>query len=389
MAPSTEQDPGYLFYEKYTNLSKEFKRKVKPKDTPDHWEDCLKHVIALSKNNLPYSQNIFQELINHFSQSMIFISYEAPDCCRYINFWLNNEIRKSHSDVSSLKFSIFKDFAEKYSELKYANQKQSCKPYLNHLAPRIYIKMKLLYYFYDMYDIIKSTPTNQESTACDTLSHLHRLYNGGIENYFQHDRNFFEKLNNLKNLIKELKVESINGCRWILSKFKEPDVELEIQKQQLSKKAEMVTQETLSQEKSVRALDTAQTQLQQEVTEPPPIPEETIIAETREENHNHRETTNNDETYYHITQTDAITEIPPRIEPHRVGIVSLRTPLHPEQKEYFQPHELSNESARESSTILGSITGVLKDVEPGPVLGVSGGMGVLFILFKVFKALKI
>ncbi|KMZ76730.1 hypothetical protein PVIIG_06041 [Plasmodium vivax India VII] len=383
MASTTEPDPGYLFYRKYTALKNEFKRKVNLNYTPSYWDECLKHVNTISNEKLPYKQKIFKDLINHLSQFTIFNSHQASDCCKYINFWLNDEISKSYSDVSSLEFSIFIKFAQKYAELQYNNKHYSCEPYLIYLDPDIYIKMKLLYDFYHNYDEIKSPPTNQESKACDTLSNLLRLYNDGIKKYFEQDPRLFERLKDLKNLIKELKVESINGCRWILSKFKEPDVELEIQKQQLSKKAEMVTQETLSQEKSVRALDIAQTQLQQEVTKSPQVQEETISVETHTEYDNHRESTNHHARHNHRTEMDSINEISPPHEAPHVGLFPKRPQLQLKGQEYVQPPEFSNDVAKDSSTILSSITGFINEVEPAPILGVSGGMGALFLLFKV------
>ncbi|KMZ77017.1 hypothetical protein PVIIG_06245 [Plasmodium vivax India VII] len=40
-------------------------------------------------------------------------------------------------------------------------------------------------------------------------------------------------------------------------------------------------------------------------------------------------------------------------------------------------------------TVTDAVSGFMKDVEPAPILGVSGGMGALFLLFKVFIVLKI
>ncbi|KMZ88636.1 hypothetical protein PVBG_06125 [Plasmodium vivax Brazil I] len=386
MTPNKKPDPEYLNYKNYTHFKKKFENVIRSSGTPYYWEKSIEHVKSKLNTNLPYSENIFIHLIKYFSLYDPFNYYETSECCSYINFWLNNKIRETHGHVSSLMFYLFNEFAQKYSELKYGyNSKHNCKPYLSYLDPDIYIKTKLLYDLYHMYDEINSPPKNPENPACYTLNFILRLYKDAVKNYFEHDTNLFNKLKDLKILIKELKHESINDCRSKLSEFKTPDEDLEVQNQQLGMKAEMITQETLSQETSVQALDIPKTQFQQEVTELPPIPEEPIRVETHRKNDNPIEPPNHDTMHSHITETHAKTESSPGFEPHHVQFVSLRTPLYPEKKEYLQRQELSNEPATDSSTILGSITGVLKDVEPAPILGVSGGMGALFLLFKVLK----
>ncbi|CAG9472710.1 unnamed protein product [Plasmodium vivax] len=382
MAPSTEQDPGYLFYRKYTDLKNEFKKKVKPNDTPSYWDDCLKHVNTISNEKLPYEQKIFKHLINHFSQFTIFYSHQASDCCKYINFWLNNEIRTSYGEVPSSKFSIFKDFAYKYSDVKYSNQIQSCEPYLNYLDDEKYKKITLLYDLYHKYDEIISPPTNPRSTACITLNLIIKHYNAVIEDYFKHDRALFDKLNNFKGLITKLNLDSISKCKWNLSLFEAPDEDKKRQDEQLKMEAKMLAERRSSPELRVEALDTTQTQLQQELTKSPQVQEETISVETHTEYDNHRESTNHHARYNHRTEMDSINEISPPHEAPHVGLFPKRPQLQLKGQEYVQPPEFSNDVAKDSSTILSSITGFINEVEPAPILGVSGGMGALFLLFK-------
>ncbi|CAI7718355.1 hypothetical protein PVPAM_040010100 [Plasmodium vivax] len=44
--------------------------------------------------------------------------------------------------------------------------------------------------------------------------------------------------------------------------------------------------------------------------------------------------------------------------------------------------EISNEVEMSPPSVMSTITGVFQSVEPVPILGVSGGMGALFLLFK-------
>ncbi|KMZ95021.1 hypothetical protein PVMG_05782 [Plasmodium vivax Mauritania I] len=79
---------------------------------------------------------------------------------------------------------------------------------------------------------------------------------------------------------------------------------------------------------------------------------------------------------------DSINEISPPHEAPHVGLFPKRPQLQLKGQEYVQPPEFSNDVAKDSSTILSSITGFINEFEPAPILGVSGGMGALFLLFK-------
>ncbi|KMZ82449.1 hypothetical protein PVIIG_06152 [Plasmodium vivax India VII] len=387
MASSREPDPEYLHYNLYKDLKNKFAKSQNPNFIPEYWDDSINYVTARSNNKLSYPEPIFLDLIRYFSHYHAFNDHKTSECCSYINFWLNKKIRESHDHVSSLKFSIFNKFAQKYSELKYNNDKQSCEHYLNYLDPDIYKKMTLLYDLYRMYDEILSPPINARSTACNTLSVIIKHYNEVIEGYFKNDNNLFKILKYFKNLlkIKLSKHASTNECSWMLSNFKEPEEDQKRQEEQLRIKAKMLTEKSSSPEIRVEALDTVHTQLPQEVTDSSPIPEETKSVETHGENDNHRETANNHAVYNHRTEIDAKRERPSGYELSRGGFVYLRPQLQPQRQEYIQPEESSNEPARDSSTIIGSITSALKDVDPVPVVGVSGGMGALFLLFRVIE----
>ncbi|KMZ92299.1 hypothetical protein PVMG_03654 [Plasmodium vivax Mauritania I] len=71
---------------------------------------------------------------------------------------------------------------------------------------------------------------------------------------------------------------------------------------------------------------------------------------------------------------DSINEISPPHEAPHVGLFPKRPQLQLKGQEYVQPPEFSNDVAKDSSTILSSITGFINEVEPAPILGVSGGM---------------
>ncbi|KMZ88726.1 hypothetical protein PVBG_05672 [Plasmodium vivax Brazil I] len=75
---------------------------------------------------------------------------------------------------------------------------------------------------------------------------------------------------------------------------------------------------------------------------------------------------------------DSSTVYPTRNRP----LESSETSPYSEQYPHLPVLPSPNEVGDTSSSVMSTITSALRDVEPGPVLGVSGGMGVLFLLFK-------
>ncbi|KMZ95109.1 hypothetical protein PVMG_05981 [Plasmodium vivax Mauritania I] len=68
--------------------------------------------------------------------------------------------------------------------------------------------------------------------------------------------------------------------------------------------------------------------------------------------------------------------------PHYESLESSGTTSYSDRNPYSYVPPSSNELGDTSSSVMNTITSALRDVEPGYVLGVSGGMGVLFLLFK-------
>ncbi|VVA00300.1 PIR protein, partial [Plasmodium vivax] len=68
--------------------------------------------------------------------------------------------------------------------------------------------------------------------------------------------------------------------------------------------------------------------------------------------------------------------------PRNEALEHSQTLSSPEHYPYSSVLPSSNDVEDTSSSVMNTITRALKDVEPGPVLGVSGGMGVLFLLFN-------
>ncbi|VUZ99666.1 PIR protein [Plasmodium vivax] len=71
-----------------------------------------------------------------------------------------------------------------------------------------------------------------------------------------------------------------------------------------------------------------------------------------------------------------------RSEPPFRYFFSSGTSSYPRQHGHEQEKDFSNEVETSPQSVMSTITGVFQSVEPVPILGVSGGMGALFLLFK-------
>ncbi|SCA59994.1 hypothetical protein PVT01_000061400 [Plasmodium vivax] len=68
--------------------------------------------------------------------------------------------------------------------------------------------------------------------------------------------------------------------------------------------------------------------------------------------------------------------------PHYRSLETSGTSSNSEQYTYSSISPLANDMGGASSSVISTITSALKDVDPVPVVGVSGGMGALFLLFR-------
>ncbi|SCA60345.1 hypothetical protein PVT01_000094900 [Plasmodium vivax] len=84
----------------------------------------------------------------------------------------------------------------------------------------------------------------------------------------------------------------------------------------------------------------------------------------------------------HLKKTEYPTTLSQVYTPHYGSYESSRTSSYSEHNRYPAVPPLSNEEGDASSSVMHTITNALKGVDPVPVVGVSGGMGALFLLFR-------
>ncbi|VVA00276.1 PIR protein [Plasmodium vivax] len=324
----------------------------------------------------------------------VFYEENNDECCKYINFWLNNEIKKqTYPLYNGSNFHIFNDFVKKFNNIK---DKSRCLSNLNDIDTKSFGKMSKLYEMYDLYlDLKESYSRTQKKTKCNIFGQLIGDHNRSLTDYQDSDTPFVERLINLKGLIENLKLQFNDQCPYKISELHISKLEGQRKKEEIQKQ-----QEALEKEQQKLKMQEEETRRQQEKTR-------RQLEEATGEASQQRITTlqsGNDVLGSGRGPESVIEKVtvsePQAQELHSYGTLRThvgkgsmgqleyrRTVESPEQLELTDDRSLYPQNGLEIDQgtvgkITGAITGVLREVEPGPILGVSGGMGALFLLFK-------
>ncbi|SCA59861.1 hypothetical protein, conserved [Plasmodium vivax] len=416
----------YLSYNCYSKLKRYFDNT----NLSDDSKAILQLTIKQLKNkprNFNENDKIFSGFACHLQGDGAFLGYYNDATCTYINFWLNNQIQRMYKYVYGSNFDIFLDFSEKFAierKKKYLFP-HSCKTYLRDLGDE-FQKRQILYRFYDLYTELKKGKNEKTNNIpCDNINLMVSEYNNN-KNSIENDKDFQKHFKDLINIIKN---ETPHGrtCNnyhkldYVLPKeIPPPKVEA-----QEAERDRLITVESspngqhtdLGHRTDVRETDDKSVLLETEKLPPKPtLPTEQMVTNVEI---NPSEVTYKEQLHINHSPEDQIlttlqqAEEIPTIIPQGKQILttlsqdkqeyrtrSLRDELNTElapratfpgeesvsldQKVY--PREDTNTIRGNTGGIFGtigdSVINVLGEVDPVPVVGVSGGMGALFLLFK-------
>ncbi|KMZ76786.1 hypothetical protein PVIIG_05387 [Plasmodium vivax India VII] len=366
--------------------------------------DFEKEYFTNKPENIKRLSKVFINLKKYLSNAHVFVSssYNGDGTCDFMSYLLYDGIRKEnngHCDEET--FNDFKDFVDSYNK---STTSSMCYDKLKHLEFKVYEKKEALYKLYDMfYELDKQKNWPYVQNVCRILGSLIFNYNKFNEKFYEKDEELLKKLQKLKPLIEEHTWVSKHNCDARLSSLQTLKSEfLERQKQPkiqdaestltlLSNQASTVRLEredkliTMPSERESQRLDVREEQLElrghesqitelgvrgvpqtrtggaQTAVEPNGIlAEATTFAEgTNYQLNDHRDslkyTKPFDEHETYFEQQYRNPTVYPQINPNVEGVfVSMKNTL----------------------------SSIVQNVEPAPILGVSGGMGALFLLFK-------
>ncbi|KMZ88690.1 hypothetical protein PVBG_05546 [Plasmodium vivax Brazil I] len=371
--------------------------------------------------------DLFEKISRRLAGDGIYWDISPKLGCSYINYWLNDEIDKRKIYLGKDDFAKFKNFAKSYDKdrnMRYRNE--SCEGYLERIyTENNYNRKKALYEMYDWYNWIQIYDVEARRVdMCYKYSLINRHYRNLKESYAS-DEELMAKLDYFINVINKSKKSVKTVCGY--------DILPPVSRLEDSKQA----QDPDSRDKQ-RPGSTDES-----VSHPPQVSEDSVtqtaygshsqgLAEPgAEEPHAvDLHTVRTDQLEHRAAQSHVVGS--PKVElldvALREGTENLRSgtrSLSGLSGFRYQNEDMLGESIERTdgemgklsyglrntesgysntgdqlSTSVGDTKGTLtnvqdtffsivKDVQPGPVLGVSGGMGALFLLFKVFIALKI
>ncbi|VUZ96673.1 PIR protein [Plasmodium vivax] len=396
---STEpQNPEYLSYHNYGEFKNQLERAVTNND-----KDAFNNIIN-TMSNVPNIENfrssILTKLHNVLRNDPAFYNGKGISYCKYVNFWLNKQLRQPGYENFQKYFNVFQDFAHEYAYQKQKKYVDSCKKYIHNMED-VYIGMNFLYEFYDFFEKLSSPNDWVYKPACEKLSDKTFTYNQAIQYYYDKYPDLYENISHVKGLIEKLLEKKDSNCNKTVN-FREPQQVLEEEKRIKQQKEEAERQRTLAEEAETKRQQEQEAErrrleeIQQELEAQKRNPQiHTDHGAQQEIFHQGTpllspEQANSGETVYLGTQ-ERSNVLPDRRGLHYSGrLDDLKAPglgLHEDQSEtrVLKPE---NEETSTDGSYIGSlglpsaITEVFRSVEPAPILGVSGGMGALFLLFK-------
>ncbi|SBS90716.1 PIR Superfamily Protein [Plasmodium ovale curtisi] len=129
--------------------------------------------------------------------------------CTYINFWLNNELRKN--ELNEINFASYKKFINLDQELF---EKPMCVYDIYYLNDDRFKKTQELYDLYDQYHGYLSFKKNQNDVACVYAKSCAEKYNDMISKYTYYDSgNLLSELESTKELIEKNVMLTIQDCK--------------------------------------------------------------------------------------------------------------------------------------------------------------------------------
>ncbi|VUZ99516.1 PIR protein [Plasmodium vivax] len=410
--PCKGHNGDYFNHDCYSKLKYYFDNRCPMTDGGrEYLADSIKALQSKGITTSPYN-NIFEEITRLFGGDHAFSQYGNIPTCIYINYLINKNIReKSNSLYNEKSFEIFKEFDYNYSKIRFNNQINSCKSYMRLLNTDEYHRMDMLYLLYSYYDQLGSSnlqnKPNERCTYVGLLAKHYRNILGSPEDY----KDMFSQLESLKKLIEKKELEFELKCsstfKMITLTKEDPPNSEGLPGQKDNRESLPVASAT--DESGVSGKSADRMIITDRAILPQPSNTEATelnssrnpVTEVTTENHHlvtaqeaaHYVERTPEEEVHGETQHVQYPSLPEaRFRAQRVqepyNTLNMFSYQGPQQVDIHTPPEKSMSPTSQSedvgvmTNIQNAFSSIVQNVDPAPVLGVSGGMGVLFILFK-------
>ncbi|CAI7724189.1 PIR protein [Plasmodium vivax] len=365
-------------------------------------------------NNFNSSNEHLIWIIKHLTCNSVFLHINTNIACKYINFLLNEKVKTLYPYDYNIYYKYFEDFVKKFFTVVEGDYKhnQICTTNINLLEDVEYKKMDILNTLYKEYDKLKNIHQSVyiQWKTCEIIDYIIKEANAGAELY-KNDYEFINVLRGLRDIIKKGDGKYEKFCATKLQQLdrmvredaypdKKPDTPTHTDISQSSVTLEHPKLQALAQDASENRigkqsqasvdlherLHTKQLRSNEEFTQ---VSHEISPSEAQHhrgsslgESHRAR-SRHAEDPQENVFESSTFSR-----EPNELSLEahsrSVHTGYNTADERYTTERAITPTDGTQSylETFKGTITGVLGSVDPGPVLGVSGGMGVLFILFK-------
>ncbi|CAI7724116.1 PIR protein [Plasmodium vivax] len=409
--PCEGNTKDYLNYPCYNTLKVYFDKIDIGYYGQQYLDDTLKALEKEGIKKYPY-YNLFHEIARLYGGDDAFSQKGVIPSCIYSNYWLNKYIQEKHSSLyNETTFEMLKKFDYNYSQIRFNNQKNSCKSYMRLLNTDEYHRMDILYLLYSYYDQLGSSNLqNKPNERCTYVSLLAQHYRD-ISSSHEKYKDIFNQLELLKDLIEKRELHYNLRCSSTFKMITLPKEDVPNSEgphgQKDTRESLPVASATGPNDVSGKSAD-RMTNTDPVILHQPPNTEATELNSSRNpvtevttENH-HLVTAQEAAHYVGRTPEEEVhgetQHVPyPSLPEARFRAQRVQEPYNtlnmfsyqgPQQVDIHTPPEKSMSPTSQSedvgvmTNIQNAFSSIVQNVEPAPVLGVSGGMGVLFLLFK-------
>ncbi|SCA60151.1 hypothetical protein PVT01_000076800 [Plasmodium vivax] len=400
---ATENGDTYFNYNDYAEIQGKFLKMFSYSNTFDSnfLEQALNELKVESKSEISFS-DLFIKLQKHLIQDGILGWGGKEKGCKYINYVLNKDLIEFNSNIyNETTFKLFNEFKDKFR--KYRRRKDHiCDLY--YIGNDIYDKMNALYILYDIFTSLYPKNTDPD---CGKLSVFVNEFNDSVRRIKYEESVFLKKkLNEFINYIKNhewaTRQKCSNKLSHITSLKPDPPVEKEILRPPNPSPTLQSTSISSSDSQSVNAhemvvhtngLETSEAQSsrgREPTRETLPYtgsPQFTETHHTTEELQS-REVLESTDPIQPRTEKSTLEGKYLQEEEYKWNALPLKRQQYLDGSIHhgvLGSKSIENETLENKGylkTVRDAVSGFMEGVDPVPVVGVSGGMGALFLLFR-------
>ncbi|CAI7719052.1 hypothetical protein, conserved [Plasmodium vivax] len=410
--PCSKHYKGYLSYKCYEDIKKQFGEKINKNNysISENISKFAKNYEADIGTKLNGLSDVFTNLKKYLSNGHVFTSgkYNGLGTCNYISYLLCNQIRENiYGECDKDTFNLLKDFVDRYNK---SPQSSMCKNMLKPLNNDDFKRVKDLYQLYDKFIDLSPYYEYVPEHYCQNMLDLFRLHNTFLHENKSSSLEFNNILTQFKVLIDPITKTGKKHCTNELYSIGtphlyEPHVE-EIQpttitslrpESKLSNGGKLYNEVRPKPPELISSSMTSVGEEQRIYTENSQRSEKSdpLEAAATSVPQKHVERGQSHEDPEHLEQHAYFGRQQSYVSPGTYGPGSNYEQVgHIETNEIFPPRGDSfvvteplvygpgKENTGFMTNVQSAISGFMKDVDPVPVVGVSGGMGALFLLFR-------